>query len=115
MKTPSQSDKNGVKLQFIKVNQMYRQMTIYGQNEGYFKPEKNECIATGAWTKFHKIKIVVFFLLSACGAMTRIRHEIRHCDVIAPHGNKNRLTGNLSTYFPAKFRHIRCILLLSMA
>ena len=63
MKTPSQSDKNGVKLQFIKVNQMYDQMTIYGQNEGYFKPEKNECIATGARTKFHKIKIVVFFYL----------------------------------------------------
>ena len=28
--------------------------------------------------------------------------------------NKNQLTGNLSTYFPAKLRHIRWILLLSM-
>ena len=26
-----------------------------------------------------------------------------------------QLTGNLSTYVPAKFRHIRCILLLSTA
>ena len=29
--------------------------------------------------------------------------------------NRNQLTGNSSTYFPAKFRHIRCILLLSIS
>ena len=37
-------------------------MTIYGQNYGYFKHDKNECIGTGAKTKLHKIKLVVFSL-----------------------------------------------------
>ena len=37
-------------------------MTIYGQNQGYFKREKNYCIGTGARTKLHKIKRVVFSL-----------------------------------------------------
>ena len=37
-------------------------MTIYGQNQGYFKREKNDCIGTGARTKLHKIKLVVFSL-----------------------------------------------------
>ena len=37
-------------------------MTIYGQNYGYFKREKNYSIGTGAWTKLHKIKRVVFSL-----------------------------------------------------
>ena len=30
-------EENGVKLQLIKENQIYRQMTIYGQNKGHFK------------------------------------------------------------------------------
>ena len=34
-------------------------MTIYGQNKGYFKREKNECIGAGARTKLHKIKFVI--------------------------------------------------------
>ena len=82
----------------------------------------------------HKIKIVVF-LLSVYGAMTRFRHNMRHCDVIMTYflnfysnakfgrydvtigvtwNEINQLTGNVSTFFPAKFRYIRCILLLSM-
>ena len=58
-------------------------MTIYGQNSGDFKREKNECIVIAAREKLHKIKIVVFstYFFYLCAAMTRFRHEIRHCDV----------------------------------
>ena len=61
-----------MKLQLIKENQMYPQMTIYrqyGQNQGYFKRDKNYSIGTRAKTKLYKIKIV-FLLLRVCRAMT---------------------------------------------
>ena len=40
--TPSQSKKNGVKLQQIKEIQISRDMTIYGQTLGVLKRENNE-------------------------------------------------------------------------
>ena len=53
-----------MKLQLIKENQMYPQMSTYrqyGQNQGYFKRDKNDSIGTRARTKLYKIKIVFFF------------------------------------------------------
>ena len=60
-----------MKLQLIKENQICPQMTIYrqyGQNQGYFKRDKNDSIGTRARIKLYKIKIV-FLLLRVCRAM----------------------------------------------
>ena len=51
-------------------------MTIYGQNLGVVKRENNEYIRNGEKTMLHKIKIVVFFQFSICGAVTRISSRI---------------------------------------
>ena len=49
-----------MKLPLIKETPIYRQMTKYGQNKGYFIREKNECNGTEARTKLQKIIIVVY-------------------------------------------------------
>ena len=47
--TPSQSKKNGVKLQLIKEIQISRDMTIYGQTLGVLKRENNEWSSQRLW------------------------------------------------------------------
>ena len=60
---PISIGQNGVRLQLIKQNQIYRQMTIYGPNQGHFKRENNEYIGTGPMTTLHKIKLYFFYLV----------------------------------------------------
>ena len=60
-------------------------MTIYGQNQGYFKHENIECVGTGARTKLHKIKIVVF---STQGMWCYVCTDGRHIVVSVDRGMK---------------------------
>ena len=49
VKTPSQSKKNGVKLQLIKEIQISRRKAMYGQTLGAFKRENNQWSSQRLW------------------------------------------------------------------